>query len=113
MEKLIDWVNSFDRRVIKPIYDIQGDLDFACLDKTAIAEDLGFETEDHGGSRDVIPVRFESIEDVEAFPWKKPDQAVDALQLGRFFIKLLRSLRELSVFLFFCHTIFSLFMLSL
>ena len=75
MEKLIDWVNSFDRRVIKPIYDIQGDLDFACLDKTAIAEDLGFETEDHGGSRDVIPVRFGSIEDVEAFPWKEPDQA--------------------------------------
>ena len=75
MTKLIDWVNSFDRRVIKPIYDIQGDLDFACLDKTEIAEDLGFKIEDHGGSWDVVPVRFDSIEAVEAFPWKAPDQA--------------------------------------
>lgn len=69
MDKLIDYLYRFRRRLVCPIYGIEKDFDFACMDKVAIAEDLGFESEDSGVVRNVTAHDFNSVAEVEAFPW--------------------------------------------
>lgn len=69
MKKLIDYLYRFERRLVSPIYGIESDCSFACMDKVAIAEDLGFESEDSGIVRNVIPHDFQSVAEVEVFPW--------------------------------------------
>lgn len=69
MKNLIDYLYQFERRLVSPIYGIECDCGFACMDKVAIAEDLGFESEDSGIVVNVVPHSFDTLADVEAFPW--------------------------------------------
>lgn len=70
MKKLIDYLYRFDRRLVSPIYDVEKDFGFGCMDKVAIAEDLGFTSEESGVVRIVTPHPFQSVEEVERFPWR-------------------------------------------
>lgn len=70
MEKLIDYLFRFDRRLVCPIYDVEKDFGFACMDKVSIAADLGFTTCQAGIVDGVKAHPFRTEEEVEAFPWK-------------------------------------------
>ncbi|MGN0406528.1 MAG: uroporphyrinogen decarboxylase family protein [Bariatricus sp.] len=69
MKKLIDYLDQFDRRPVYAIYDIPNDFGFGCMDKVSIAVDMGFESEPSGVVMGVVPHPFQSVEEVEAFPW--------------------------------------------
>lgn len=69
MNQVRDYLDRFDRRLVAPIYDIEKDFGFACMDKVAIAEDLGFASEQSGVVRNVVPHPFRTLSDVESFPW--------------------------------------------
>ncbi len=69
MKKLIDEIYKFDRRPTYAIFGIENDFGFGCMDKVAIALDLGFTAEQSGVVTNVVPHHFGSIEEVEQFPW--------------------------------------------
>ena len=69
MKKLIDEMYKFDRRPTYAIYGIENDFGFGCMDKVAIALDLGFTAEQSGVVTNVVPHPFNSVEEVEQFPW--------------------------------------------
>lgn len=69
MGKLMDHLYTFDRRPVYAIYGTESDFAFGCMDKVAIALDLGFTAEQSGVVYNVVPHTFRSIEEVEAFPW--------------------------------------------
>lgn len=66
---LIDYIDHFDRRVISPIAPVDTDLILMTMDKTASCVDMGFDAEQAGVIRNVIPVRFRTVEEVNSFPW--------------------------------------------
>lgn len=69
MEKLIDYLYHFDYRPFYAIYNIESDFGFGCMDKVAIAVDMGFTSEQSGIVRGVVPHPFQGVEEVENFPW--------------------------------------------
>lgn len=73
MKKLIDYLYRFDHRLTYAIYGIENDFGFGCMDKTAIAEDLGFELVQAGVVIGVRPHPFSSESEVNNFPWKSAE----------------------------------------
>lgn len=69
MRQLMDHLYTFDRRPVYAIYDVRNDFGFGCMDKVAIALDLGFTAEKSGVVHNVVPHPFRTVEEVEAFPW--------------------------------------------
>ena len=69
MEKIIDFLYRFERRLVCPIYGADKDFSFACMDKVSIAEDLGFPSEPSGVVRNVVPHPFRSAAEAASFPW--------------------------------------------
>ncbi len=55
MGKLMDHVNTFERRPVYAIYGVKNDYGFGCMDKVAIALDLGFEAAPSGIVHNVVP----------------------------------------------------------
>lgn len=70
MKKFIDYLYQFDRRPVYAVYNIATDFGFGCMDKVSIATDLGFEAEKSGIVYNVVPHSFQTVEEVNAFPWK-------------------------------------------
>jgi len=78
MSKLMDHLLTYNRRPVYAIFGVENDFGFGCMDKVAIALDLGFSAAPSGIVHNVVPHPFHSVEEVEAFPWNISLNAVHA-----------------------------------